>query len=98
MKRTTQKEQFVSIGRYLKDKRMDKGLSQIEVAKVLSCKSQFISNWERGLCTPPWEYLKTIVRLYQVPERDIMDFLLTEQEKMIRKNLGFKVKKSVRKH
>ncbi len=90
MKKTADKEHFVSIGQYLKDKRVRKNLSQIDVAKVLSCKSQFISNWERGLCSPPWNYMKTIVRLYSISEKEIVGFLMAEQEKMIRRSLGFK--------
>jgi len=93
MKKTTNKEQFEAIGEYLKEKRIKKGLSQIDVAKVLDCKSQFISNWERGLCTPPWDYLKTIVRMYGISEKEIMEFLIKEHERMVRKNLGFKTKK-----
>lgn len=94
MKQAIVKEYFENIGDFLKSKRVKKNLSQIEVAKILDCKSQFISNWERGLCRPPWGYMKTIVRLYNVPEREIMTLLMSEHEKVVRKSLGFKSKRN----
>lgn len=55
------------LGNFLKDKRTAAGLSQADVAKELGyTTSQFISNWERGLSTPPIEVLKVLADMYEV--------------------------------
>lgn len=82
-----------NLGDFLRQKRVKAGLSQIEVGRVLKCKSQFVSNWERGDSAPPWRLLKILVRLYRIDENEIMDFLMTEQTKFIRSQLGFARKK-----
>lgn len=83
-----------NLGTYLRQKRTESGLSQIEVARLLKIRSQFVSNWERGDSAPPWRLLKMLVRIYRINESEIMDFLLAEQALFIRKQLGFKKSKS----
>ncbi len=79
-----------NLGEFLREKRLLVELSQTEVARILKCRSQFISNWERGDSAPPWRLLKILVRVYKIDESEMMDFLLSEQTKFIRKQLGFK--------
>lgn len=56
----------------LKNARMNAGLSQKEVAVVLGYKSsQFVSNWERGLSSPPMATLRRLCRLYKTDEREV---------------------------
>lgn len=38
--------------------RQEAKLSQAELAKLVGVHSQFVSNWERGLCRPPEHSLK----------------------------------------
>jgi DNA-binding XRE family transcriptional regulator len=55
------------LGIFLKDKRSAAGLSQADVAKKLGyTTSQFISNWERGLSTPPIDVLKILADMYDI--------------------------------
>ena len=78
-----------SLGNYLKNKRNETGLTQSEVATKLGYSSpQFISNFERGLCSPPLNNLKTLVKLYKIPVEEIMTLILEEQESILRKALS----------
>lgn len=77
------------LGQFLRKRRIERNLTQTEVAKLLKCRSQFISNWERGDSSPPWRLLKSLIRIYSIPEQEIMTFLLDEQALFIRKQLGF---------
>ena len=55
------------LGKALADSRKKAGLSQGEVASRLGYTSpQFISNWERGLSSPPVPTLKKIATMYKV--------------------------------
>ena len=57
-------EFLIELGLYFRDMRKKAGLSQLEVSKRLGYGSaQFVSNWERGLASPP------IRRCARKPER-----------------------------
>lgn len=64
---------------YLRQKRLDSGLSQLDVARVLGYSSpQFVSNWERGLVSPPLETIAVLIDLYKIPAGEIVDRILDE--------------------
>ncbi len=80
-----------SLGNYLKEKRIESGLTQSEVAKKLGYSTpQFISNFERGLCSPPLKNLKILVRLYKIDAAELMDLIMEEQENILQKALNVK--------
>jgi transcriptional regulator with XRE-family HTH domain len=64
---------------FLKKKRNLAGLSQKEVSEQLGYSTpQFISNWERGMSTPPITVIKKIASLYKISIDEIFDLLLQE--------------------
>jgi len=66
---------------YLKHKRILAGLSQGEVAKTLGYSSaQFISNWERGISSPPSNIIPQVADLYHLSVDEFVLVLLKEQE------------------
>jgi len=76
------------IGAYLRAKREEKGLSQLEVSRQLGySSSQFVSNFERGLCGPSWKALRELIEIYDMSEREIVEFLMKMQKDMICENL-----------
>ena len=65
------------IGEYLKDARLKKGFSQIELSNVLGYESgQSISNWERGLGEVPIDKLGKIVRVLDIDEGKLVRLIL----------------------
>ena len=85
-----------SLGNYLKLRRVTLGLTQAEVARKLNYASpQFISNFERGLCSPPLKNLKVLVKLYDIPVDELMNLMLKEHESILKKALFPKVKKTI---
>lgn len=77
-----------SLGNYLKRKRVEAGITQSDVAKRLGYSTpQFISNIERGLCSPPLKNLRVLVKMYRIPVSEIMKLILNEQEVILRKAL-----------
>ncbi|MFK8138139.1 MAG: helix-turn-helix domain-containing protein [Bdellovibrionales bacterium] len=82
------KERFEVLGDFLKFHRKSKGFTQWDVAKELGyTSSQFISNFERGLCAPSFETLPKLIEMYSIPEKEILDLLLQQQEKFLREKL-----------
>lgn len=83
-----------SLGSYLKEKRIEADLTQSEVAQKLGYSTpQFISNFERGLCSPPLKNLKVLVKLYKIPVDEVMVLIMNEQEAILRKALNAGSKK-----
>jgi len=77
-----------SLGNYLRDKRVEAGFTQSEIANKLGYSTpQFISNFERGLCSPPLKNLKALVKLYRISVDEIMVLIMKEQETVLRKAL-----------
>ncbi len=75
---------FESLGTYLAEKRVRAGLSQREVAKKLGYSNpQFVSNFERGLCSPPFAKLKNLVEIYNIPVSEITELLIQIQRKIL---------------
>lgn len=64
---------------FLKNKRIEVGLTQSDVARKLGYSSpQFVSNWERGLANPPVFILRDLTKMYKVPADKMFDILVEE--------------------
>lgn len=61
------------IGRILKEKREEFGLSQNEVAEFLSISPQSVSKWERELADPTIEYLPKLARIFECSIDDFFE-------------------------
>ena len=67
----------VSLAKFLKEKREGAGLSQKQVSDKLGYTTpQFVSNWERGVSSPPLKTLKKIGELYHVSSDDLFKVCL----------------------
>lgn len=61
------------IGRILKEKREDLGLTQNEIAEMLMLSPQSISKWERELAEPSIEYLPKLAKIFECPIEDFFE-------------------------
>lgn len=81
---------------YLRQKRLDSGLSQLDVAKVLGYSSpQFVSNWERGLVSPPLETIAVLIELYKIPSGEVINKILDETRDYLESHLAKSKKKKI---
>lgn len=83
------------LGTFLHDARVRAGLSQRDVSERFGYRSaQVISDWERGLRSPPASMLKKMVELYGVPMETFFDLVLEERkailEAKLRRTLGLR--------
>lgn len=63
-------------------------ISQITVAKALGYNSsQIVSNWERGICLPPFKSLKLLCKLYQISQNEMTKMLMNDYERKIHQHL-----------
>ncbi|MGE0763540.1 MAG: helix-turn-helix domain-containing protein [Bdellovibrionales bacterium] len=76
---------FARIGDFFREKRIDAGLTQADVANALGLSTgQFISNWERGVSAPPMDYLPKLVKLYKMNKSQLVALYTAEQERYIK--------------
>jgi transcriptional regulator with XRE-family HTH domain len=76
------------LAQYLKDSRLKAGLSQSDVAQALRYSSpQFISNWERGVSSPPLDTLSKLIELYKLPRNEVIDLILEETRSRLEKDI-----------
>ena len=74
---------------YLRQKRVDCGMSQLDVAKVLGYSSpQFVSNWERGLVSPPLETIAVLIDLYKIQPGEVIDRIMGETRDYLESQLA----------
>lgn len=86
------------LGSYLKAKRIGCGLTQHDVSHELGYTTpQFVSNFERGLCSPPLSALAVIVQLYKIDAEELIDVILLHEEQILRQALIGEKKRSSRK-
>jgi transcriptional regulator with XRE-family HTH domain len=84
-KKAIGKQAFSRIGEYFRDRRIDAGLTQADVAQALGLSTgQFISNWERGVSMPPMDYLPKLVKLYKMSKSELVELYTSEQTRFLK--------------
>lgn len=79
------------VGSYFRKKRVESGMTQIELSKRLGYStSQFVSNWERGVCMPPLSNMASLCDLLSIPKREIVDLLTDEYRRNLERAVKLK--------
>ncbi len=70
---------LTSLSQFLKKKREECGLSQLEVARCLGYSSpQFVSNWERGIVAPPIDTIAVLIDLYKIQPSHVIQKIVED--------------------
>lgn len=72
--------EFGNLGKLLKEKRMQLGYTQSEVGEKLAIHTQFVSNWERGLCAPPNHSFQKIISLFKLDRTQLADVMMADSK------------------
>lgn len=86
---------FIRLGNLLKEKRIEKGITQMSLAKDLGYSSpQFVSNWERGMCSPAFDTLPQVCKILGIPKKEIIEIIIDETRSELEANFnrGLKTK------
>lgn len=79
---------YKSIGHFLRCWREKAGITQQQVSDFFKYDSaQSISNWERGVSPIPKDKLFALLKLFKVPQTELVKFLQVEQEKALKRFL-----------
>jgi transcriptional regulator with XRE-family HTH domain len=73
-------ENKMNFSSWLREKRVEAGLSQLQVAEKLGYTTcQFISNFERGKSMPAAESLKELAKLYKLNQDEFLKSFVDSQ-------------------
>lgn len=82
------KRNYPKFGAYLAAARRKRGLTQKELSDHLGYSSaQFISNFERGIATPPLKKLPKIIKKLNLDTKEVVNFMMQERRKELRGEL-----------
>lgn len=88
---------FVRLGTLLKNKRIEKGITQMSLARDLGYSSpQFVSNWERGMCSPAFDTLPTVCKILGIPRKEIIEIIIDETRSELEANFSRSAKGKAR--
>ncbi len=78
-----------SLGRFLKDRREAKRLTQSEVAARLGYGSpQFISNIERGISNVPIKSLRILIEIFGLSPAEVVDIIVQQKRDWLTQELA----------
>jgi transcriptional regulator with XRE-family HTH domain len=64
----------------LRSKRVDAGLSQVELGKILGVRSQAVCSWESGKYPPPEKYLPKLMDVLNINKSEFIASLIADQK------------------
>lgn len=64
----------VRFGRRLRELRIERGMTQEDLARVTGFSTAFISQMERGINAPSFESLESLARALDVSVKDLFEF------------------------
>lgn len=71
--------EFRNLGQFLKAKRVSSQWTQGGLAAELgSIHSQFVSNWERGLCAPPNHCFQKLITCLKIDRKELVRVMLMD--------------------
>ena len=75
---------LTSLSQFLKEKREECGMSQLEVARQLGYSSpQFVSNWERGIVAPPIDTIAILIDLYKIQPSHVIQKIVEDTKEYL---------------
>lgn len=78
-----------NLGTFIKERRLRKGISQAELAERLGYASpQFVSDWERGVSSPPIKKLPEISKELGVSMNTLFDLLVELATTQLKESLN----------
>ncbi|MEZ0390713.1 MAG: helix-turn-helix domain-containing protein [Pseudobdellovibrionaceae bacterium] len=75
---------FRYLAQFLKTKRLEEGLTQAEVADAIGgIHSQFVSNWERGVSSPPGYCIQKLIEVLHLNREELVRAMLQDSKAVI---------------
>ena len=80
----------IKIGKFIQEKRKEKGITQSELAEILNITDRAISKWENGKCMPDVGIIQELCKILNITINDLFSGEVVDMknnEKILEKNL-----------
>ena len=80
----------IKIGKFISEKRKEKGITQSELAEILNITDRAISKWENGKCMPDVGTIPELCKILNITINDLFSgevIKMKENEKVLENNL-----------
>jgi transcriptional regulator with XRE-family HTH domain len=85
----TDKKLEIELGKLFRSERMKVGLSQGMVCRALGYSTpQYLSNFERGLCSMPLNKLRKLIEMYKMNADEVVKLMVDMQSKYLKSELS----------
>lgn len=74
---------YHNLGTYLQTKRIAAKLTQAKLAQLLKIHVQYVSNWERGICSPPTHCFQQALDILNADRKKIVAVMLLDSKMQI---------------
>lgn len=71
---------YQNLGTYLQTKRIEAKLTQAKLASQLKIHVQYVSNWERGVCSPPTHCFQQALDILKADRKKIVAVMLLDSK------------------
>ncbi len=89
---------YRKLGLFLKEKRVEAGLTQPALAEKLGeVHSQFVSNWERGLCAPPSHAFQRLISVLSLSRDELVKVMVADYQTEVEYKVFKKKPRAVKK-
>lgn len=78
---------YLSLGEFLKKKRLESGLTQSKIANDLKITPQMVCNWENGRCGPPADLLIELASVLSINKEELLQNILMSNEQFYKRKL-----------
>lgn len=86
---------YQNLGTYLQTMRIEAKLTQAKLAQLLKIHVQYVSNWERGVCSPPSHCFHKALDILKADRKKIVAVMLLDSKKEIESKVFIKNKMKV---
>lgn len=77
-----------TIGQFLAKRRTELNITQSDLSRSLGYSSpQFVSNWERGLCSPPLQIMSQLCDSLKISKKEVTELLLKQYRSEVEASL-----------
>lgn len=73
---------------FWREARINKKITQKEVADKMGYNAQFVSNWERGVCIPPIGSVSKLLKIVGASRKDYLDAHLENEKARVQSILS----------
>ena len=80
-------KKFLHMGNLLRQSRIDNGFTQDSLAEQFGFGAQLVSNWERGVCSPPGDIFYNLIKILKINKEELVNVMVEDARDRIEQKI-----------